>query len=146
MNKIVPCPQCNKEGESSEDDTELTCAFCGHCWIYSMESPEKPKLSDYLEGIPYADLLHDINALVCDEPPVSSEAIDWLVSHGLIVLCTQDNPGNFQYYEMTEMGSRIYHNILSHFQSILDAHYDSGQLKIPTRTKRNSKWDSLWEK
>lgn len=37
--KIVPCPQCDREGESHIEDRELACPFCGHQWTH--EGPFK---------------------------------------------------------------------------------------------------------
>jgi hypothetical protein len=104
-----------------------------------------PVNPDYLENIPYEDIVDTLFAIVTDRPPWNDDAAQWCVSHGLITLYTQEPPSNFQYYELTEVGSRIYQSLLSHFTTILDAHYDSGQLKTATQTPRSTKWDDLWK-
>ena len=81
------------------------------------------------DPVTYDEVFDTLGAIVADRPPWSIDAVDWCVSRGLIVKCRMPPPSEFEYYELTNVGSRLYHNTIAHFTRVLDAHHESGQLR-----------------
>ena len=75
-------------------------------------------------------ILIELVMVVNDQPPLNREAHEWLASHALTELHEIENHGcegiigEFP----TAAGLNLYHNVSAHFKTLLDAHYQAGQL------------------